>query len=1005
MSPSMRAPADLPGREPRVGRPGRGRLVLILAVVLLVVIATSLRGVAGFYTDFLWFDSLGVSEVWRDVLVAKASLVALFTVGFFVLLYLNLAIADRIAPPFRVPGPEEDFLERYQELVSGRTGLLRVVVAAVLALIVGTGVSGEWDNWILFRNGGDFGIKDPELHTDIGFYVFKLPFLSFVVDWLFAALLIVFIVTVAAHYLNGGIRVAGGPRGIVTSAVKGHLSVLLALIALVKAGDYWLQRYQLTLSTRGFVDGASYTEVKAELPAINLLLLISAAGVVLFLVNIWRRGWVLPVVGVGLWALVAVVASGIYPEFVQRFQVRPNEPAREAPYIARNIEATRAGLAMGGDEVSVQPFDLNTDKDSIDLEANAASVKNIRIWDPSPEILGKTFSQLQRVRNFYGLNDVDIDRYELNGEPTQVVLSVRDLRNDELPRDSWTASHLAYTHGYGAVVAPANAKEPSGEPSFVAEDVPYSTTAEELKLTQPAVYFGERLSGYVVTGTGQREIDYQDKDDRTRYLAYDGKDGVKLDSVIDRAAFALRFGDLNPLISNQIKGGSKVHFVRDIRERVEKLAPFLSYDADPYPVILDGRIHWVIDAYTTTANYPYAQQADTSQVASGSGLRHGFNYVRNSVKAVVDAYDGDVDFYVMPVDDPIVEAYRKAFPDLFSDFEDMPKGLADHLRYPEDLFRVQTTAWGRYHIGDSGDFYNSTGRWNVAEDPGTAGAQAATQATDQQGNPVGVPREARIDPYYLFTQLPGDEAPGFIILRPFVPYSEDDQSQLLTAFMVGNSDPGPDYGKLRVFTMPTSNLPNGPALVQGEIQRDPAVSEQETLLGTRSEGSRVDYGALTAIPIDGGLVWVRPFYVTAERTELPGLEKVIVYFEGEVAIRDTLQEALSAIFGETPPTLEEGGGGEPPTSGGAPSEPSEPSGTADEQVATLLAEAERLFGEADAALAERDFATYGAKQDEARRRVERAIEILSGGSTPASGSSATPSTAPSTTTTQPVAAA
>ncbi len=464
----MRAPTDLPRREPRARR--RGRTILIVAAVVLFILVTSLRGIAGFYTDYLWFDSLGLSEVWTGVLGAKLTLVALFTLGFFVLLWVNLYIADRLAPPFRTAGPEEELLERYQDLVAGRGGIVRTVVSAVLALIAGTGVAGEWNNWILFRNGGDFGVDDAQFSTDIGFYVFKLPFLNFLVGWLFAAVLIVLIVTTVAHYLNGGIRIAAQGGNRVAPAVKGHLSVLLALIALVKAAGYWLDRYELTLSSRGVVDGASFTDVNAQLPAINLLLLISIASVFLFIINIWRRGWVLPALGVGLWALIAIVAGGIYPQFVQRVQVQPNEPAREGPFIGRNIEATREALGL---DIETAGYDLNTDKDSIDLQASAPSVQNIRIWDPSPEILGRTFPQLQRVRNFYRMNDVDIDRYELNGEPTQVVLSVRDLRADELPTDSWTARHLSFTHGYGAVVAPANAKESSGEPAFVARDIPY----------------------------------------------------------------------------------------------------------------------------------------------------------------------------------------------------------------------------------------------------------------------------------------------------------------------------------------------------------------------------------------------------------------------------------------------------------------------------------------------------------------------------------------------------
>jgi uncharacterized membrane protein (UPF0182 family) len=970
----------MPRRPPRA--PGRGRAALVIGAVVLFFLITSLRGIAGFYTDYLWFDSLHLAGVWRGVLGAKLALAAIFTVGFFTLMWVNLVIADRLAPPFRPAGPEEEFIERYHEIVGGRSAWVRAGTAIVLALIAGPPVAGEWNSWLLFTNGGSFGVKDPQFDTDIGFYVFKLPFLSFLTGWLFAALLIVLIVTTVAHYLNGGIRVSAR-RNRVTPQVKAHLSVLLGLLALVKAVGYWLQRFDLTVSTRGFVDGAGFTDVKAQLPAINLLLLISVASFALFIVNIWRRGWTLPILGVGLWALVAVVAGAIYPQFVQRIRVAPNEPEREAPYIAYNIAATREAMGLGEDDIEITPFQLNTDKDSIDLVANADSVRNIRIWDPSEAVLGKTFPQLQRVRDYYRVNDVDVDRYDLDGVPTQVVLSVRDLNTSGVPRTSWAARHLTYTHGYGAIVAPANAKEPSGEPSFVARDVPHFTDDPALELTQPAVYFGENLSRYVVVGSRQRELSFQD-DESTQYAAYDGADGVRLSNVVRRAAFALRFGDANPLISNQITGSSRLLMIRDVRERAKALAPFLDYDTDPYPVISDGRIKWMLDAYTTTDRYPYAQRADTTQLDPDSGLDHNFNYVRNSVKVVIDAYDGRVDYYVMPIDDPIIDAYRGAFPELFTDFAEMPGDLKEHLRYPEDLFRVQTNMWTRYHV-DADGFYEGNDYWDVARDPGTAGAGEGTQTTDSQGNVIAT-RDARIDPYYLFTKLPGSEEPEFVVLRPYVPTSQRDDNQLLTAFIVGKSD-GEDYGKLEVFVMPRGNLPNGPALVQGEIQRDPTVSQQETILS--GQGSDVSFGGLTAIPIDGGLVYVRPFYVTSRQTEVPGLEKVIVYFEGEVVIRDTLQQALEEVFGEAPPTLEEDGEAEPLD----PEDPDAPTGTLSEQVAKLLVEANELFEQADAALP--DFAEYATLTRRARAKIAQAEALLE-------EAGATPST---TTTTEGLASA
>ena len=962
----MRPPEDMPRRRPRAPRAaGRGRTWLIVAAVILFFVITSIRGIASFYTDYLWFDSLGRSEVWRGVLGAKIALAAIFTSAFFVVMWLNLVIADRLAPPFRPAGPEDEVIERYHELIGGRVGIVRASISGLLALIAGAGVSSEWNSWLLFTHARDFGIEDPQFKTDIGFYVFRLPFLSFLVGWLFAALLIVLIVTAVAHYLNGGIRMSA-PHTRVTPQVKAHLSVLLGLLALVKAVGYWLQRYELTTSTRGFVDGAGYTDVNAQLPAIQVLMWIMVAAFVLFIVNIWRRGWALPIIGIMSWALVAVIAGAIYPQVIQRVTVEPNEPAKEEEYIGRNIDATTA--AMGLSDIEVTPFDLETDRDAIDLAANADTVQNIRIWDPAPTILGSTFQQLQAVRDYYRVNNVDVDRYQLDGEPTQVVLSVRDLNSDDLPRKTWAARHLTYTHGYGAVVAPADEKDTSGEPAFVAQDIPYRTETEELQLTQPAVYFGERLDGYVVVDSKQRELSFEDEDE-TKYTTYEGEDGVALDNVVKKAAFALRFGDVNPLISNQLTSRSKVLYIRDIRERVSALAPFLDLDADPYPVINDGRIVWILDAYTTTSRYPYAQRVDTGQLAGDSDLDHSFNYIRNSVKVVVDAYDGTVDFYVMPVEDPIIEAYRDAFPGMFKDLDEMPEALQAHLRYPEDLFRLQTTAWGKYHVRDADSFYQGNDYWDVARDPGTGlatrGASTSTSSTSTttEGS-APASRTSRIEPYYLFTKLPGDAEPQFVLLRPFVPVRARDDSQLMTAFMVAKSD-GDDYGKLQVFTMPRNDLPDGPAIVQGRIQSTEEVSRQESLLG--EAGSRVTYGSLAAIPIDNGLVWVRPFYVTSTQTDLPTLRFVIVNFEGTVAIRPTLAEALNAVFDQDLPE-------EPPEPGGG-EEPTEPEGTIEEQATALLEEIAGLYDESEAALAEGDLGAFDQAMDDIRERFERLEDL------------------------------
>jgi len=962
----------------------RGRTILVVAAIALFVLITSLRGIAGFYTDLLWFDSLGYEQVWRGVLGAKLALSAIFVAAFFVVCWLNLYIADRLAPRFPPAGPEQEALERFREAIGHRTGLFRAAVALLLALVAGLGMSQEWRSWLLFVNGGDWGRTDAQFDTDIGFYVFKLPFLSSVADWAFASILIVLVVTIAAHFANGGIRVqpvgpgAVGPR--VTSQVKAHISVLLGVLALIRAAGYYLQRFELTTSSRGVVDGALYTDVKAQLPALNLLILISVASFVLFIVNIWRRGWVLPILGVGLWGLVAVVAGGIYPQVIQRLQVEPNESATEEPYIDRNIAATRE--AFGVADMRIEDFELNESSESIDLTDNVDTVRNVRLWDPAPSILGQTFSRLQQLLSYYAIRDVDVDRYTIDGEVTLSQLSVRSLDTSGVPASSWEARHVTYTHGYGMVLASGTAKTPEGRPVFALEQVPVQENTD-LALETPQVYFSEGLDGYVITGTERPELDFQIEDE-TRTTRYEGADGVGVGSLVRRLAFALRFGDYNPVISGLITGDSKIHYIRDVRERVETLAPFLDFDADPYPVIDDaGAVHWIVDAYTTTDRYPYAQRADNGGLPPGSGLDHGFNYVRNSVKAVVDAYDGTVTFYVVDDRDPIARAWRSAFPDLFADFEDMPDDLVSHLRYPEDVFRVQTNMWGRYHVRNPSTFYNNNDAWNVALDPGTSGAAPATQPTNAAGQPVGPPVGARVDPYYLLTQLPGEQEAEFVMLRSFVPFGND-QNQQLTAYMVARMDPG-HYGELTTFVMPRGRRPDGPAIVADAMQSDTTVSELQTLLG--GSGSKVKFGNIILVPVDGSLIYVRSLYVESEQVEIPELSKVIIYLDGEVAVADTLEGSLAQLVGEVPDIGEVVGrdGPDEPAEGTDDEEP-ETGGTADERAAALLQDAQELFDQAEAALQAGDLGEYQALTEEAEAKVAAALRALE----PASTTTTTP---------------
>jgi hypothetical protein len=962
----MPAP-DEDERPPR-RQEGRGRVLLITAGVALFVIVISLRGIASFWTDYLWFESLGMEQVFAGRLRAQAGLVITFTLVFFLLMWVNLVIADRVAPTFRAYGPEEEVIERYRELVGERQGLVRIVVAAVLGLIAGAGTSGVWNEWILFRNGVDFGPEtDPLFGRDIGFYVFDLPFLSFVVGWVFAAIVIVLLVTLVAHYLNGGIRLQAPGAERVTPQVRVHLSVLLGLLAVVRAVDYWLERFELTVSTRGTVHGATYTDVNAQLPATNLLILIALAAAVLFLLNIRRKGAVLPALAVGIWVVVAVVGGAIVPAAVQRFRVEPSESSREREYIERNIAATREALGLG--DVAEQPFAGGADLTDADLAANGDILRNIRLWDPV--VLLDTYRQIQSLRPFYRINDVDVDRYVIDGELTQVMIAARELDTAEVPQSSWEARTLAFTHGYGVVLAPANAKDSGGRPDLLVSDVPLQDEAD-LGVDQPGLYVGEDLSGYVIVDTNRREIDFQDAQAETQFADYEGADGINIGSYVRRAAFALRFGDLNPIVSSNLRGDSRILINRDVEDRVRALAPFLEFDADPYPVVVDGRIQWIVDGYTTTSRYPYAQQAQVEDVAGRSGLDRRFNYVRNSVKAVVDAYEGSVTMYVVEPDDPIIQTYQRAFPDLFTT-DEPPEELRAHFRYPEDLFRVQSNMWGRYHISDPDDFYNNNGAWVVSRDPGAQVSVTTTTAAAGEDVPTGPSN--RIDPYYLLTRLPGQAEESFVMLRPFVPFSQQDTQPVLTAFLVAGSDPD-NYGQLTSYETPPTEQVDGPQLVAGTIGSDDVVRDQAQRL-CQSGSSRCRYGNLVLVPIEDSLLYVQPFYIVSEQNPVPLLRQVIVAYGGEVAVGDSLREALENLpdFGQVPETLDDTG--EPPDDG-EPTDPEEPTdpGELDRTVAELLAEADALIAEANG-LPASELGRYVELIEEARQQIQRAQELLS----------------------------
>ncbi|MEY4361403.1 MAG: hypothetical protein RL391_709 [Actinomycetota bacterium] len=942
--------------------------MLVIAVVL-VVLVLSARSLSNFYVDLLWFDSVDRSNVFWDSLWAKVLLAAVFSVGFAIVCFFSLTLAQRLAPADLPLGPEREVVERYRAIVGRRSRLLRIVVSIVLGIVIGLPAVSQWQEWLLFRNAQSFGVEDPLFKVDVGFYVFRLPFLTYAVDWAFAALVMVTLLSAAVHFLNGAIRVQS-PKERVSKGARVHLSVLFALLAVVKAVDYWLQRFELTVSTRGVVQGATYTDVKAQLPAINLLILVSLLVAVLFIAGIRWGGWRFPLLSMALWAVIAVVASAVYPAIIQRFVVQPNVTTRERPYIGRNIEATKA--AMGLDSVVTVPVTLG-DVSTPEVEAGSEALADTRLLDVTE--MRDRFALDEGQFAFYAVNDLDVDRYDIDGRRQQTLVAARELNSDGIPNRTWVSRHLIYTHGCGLISASASRITSDGRPIYA-----------PLEVDRPQLYFGTQQPGYAIVNTNQVEQACPD----TEASPYEGDGGILLNSTFRRLALAIHFGEFNLFGSNLIEDSSRLLHIRDVRDRVAKIAPFLHLDADPYPVAVDGTVKWVVDAFTTTARYPYAQKANTDNLTPGSGLNHNFNYVRNSVKAVVDAYSGEITLYVIDPTDPIVRAWSKAFPGLFTPADQVSDALRSHFRYPEDLFRVQTNLYGRYQFSDADQFFNRDAAWSVAQAAArepelvsatTGGVPLTDAAAEANTGDVADARVSRFEPYYTLFHAPGAQTSEFSLLRPFVPFSPDDTRKELRAVMAVSSDPE-TYGQITVYSIEGS-LPEGPATVAAELGSDPEISPVITLLDQR--GSRVVFGQLQFVPVGDGVVWIRPLYVRPDDagSKQVFVRRVLAWYDGRSVIGDTLTDAINRLFPSATIDLgevESDGSASDGSGGSSTEEPSTPtdSGTSTStDPAVLLEEAETVFDEADQALRDGDLGLYQEKVSEAQGLIKKALDALS----------------------------
>lgn len=944
----MRRDTDLP--RPRLSSRISGRGILIALGLLFFAVIVFGRAIAGFYVDALWHDALGRSDVFWGQLWAKVSLFLLFFAVFAVIAIANLLVADRTAPT-SFPANVHPYVERFHEVFGHRLRLVRYGTAMVLAFMLALPAVSKWQDWLLFRNSKSFGVDDAQFGIDVGFYVFQLPFITFAIDWLFAALVIVLLLTVAAHLLNGGVLFTSSIPT-VRAATKVHIAVLLAVLAGVKAADYWFTRYELTNETRGFVQGATYTVVKAQLPAMMLLVLIALLTAVLYLVTIRTDRWRLPLVASGLWLVVLIIGGLVYPAIVQSLIVRPNQEDREALYIARNVEATRAAMQLG--DVITEPvtFDRLT---AAEVESDLDAVRNVRLLNPTQMLTRFTIDRGEVAG--LQIDDLDVDRYPLDGNaPEQVLITARELDLDSIPNKSWQGKHLVSTRGCGLVMAPVG--------RVTAEDRPDYRTVQ---LDRPELYFSPAMSGYAITRTEVAESSCGTIED------YEGTAGVEMNGFFRRSAMALAFLDYNILGSGAVDGDSQMLWVRSVQDRVQKLAPFLDYDGDPYPVVVDGGVQWVIDAYTATNRYPYAQRIGNVQLSASHGLSRDSNYLRNSVKAVVDAYTGEVTFYVVDPDDPILQAWRSAFPDLFTPVEEMSDELRAHLRYPEDLFRVQTDLYSKYQI-EPADFFRRAGAWSVAQAPSVDRQETRPTSnvpidpTDVQTEFASESNADRFVPYYTMFEDAEDGGEEFVILRPFVPFSTDDRRTELQAYMTASSDPD-TYGRLVTYVLDQEPLPSGPLRVADQAESEEDISPELSLQANTETGTSVKFGDLQLIPVADGLVYIRPVYV--ETNDLAEYRFVIVSHNNASVLDTTLDSAFARLFrgyeGEIGERIvdpdEDDGTTEDPTT--APDEPVEISGDA----AAIAAEASRLYDEAQELLRTGDLGEY-------QRRIDRIGELL-----------------------------
>ncbi len=979
-------------------------MLVLAGLVVAVVIASRV------VTDVWWFSQLGFLPTFTTKLWVQ---LALFAVGALLLgaaVAASLTIGYRTRPVYAPISTEQAGLDRYRESLEPLRRLVVVVLSVAAALFGGSVAMSRWESLLLWWNRTPFGEEDPQFGLDQGFYVFTLPWLSFVVSFLSAAVVLAGLAALATHYLYGGLRLSGaGPR--TTREARIHLAVLAALFLLLRGVGYWMDRYEVMVAESDSINiadvvGPSYTDVHAVLPAKAILAIVAVVVALLFVAAAAGASWRLPAIGTGLLVVSAVAVGGIYPWAVQRFQVNPNRQALEAEYVGHNIEATRDAYDLADTEVT--DYQPDTTVTAGQLQRDAETIPGIRLLDPN--VVSAAFRQTQGQRNYYAFPDpLDVDRYPLAGGTQDTVIAARELNLEGLSdsQRTWVNLHTVYTHGYGVVAARGNERAPDGRPSYFESNIP---STGQLGEYEPRIYFGEQTDTYSIVGGGDAvEIDYPDNSpEGYARTTYTGEGGVPVGGLLRKAVYALKFADQNILLSDQVNADSKILYDRTPRERVEKVAPWLTLDGDAYPAVVDGRVLWILDAYTTSASYPYSSTTRLGEVTVDSLTQtqsvqalqdRTVNYVRNSVKATVDAYSGEVTLYAWDESDPVLQAWMKAFPDAVEPISEIGGELMGHLRYPQDMFKVQREVLARYHVTDPRSFLTGQDFWQVPADP----TSEVVQGQQRPAQP----------PYYLTLEMPGQEEPAFSLTTTYVPASNDRgaSSQIITGFAAVDSDAGTTpgeksdgYGTIRLLELPQSSVIAGPVQVQNDIQSNAAVAEQVRLLSL-GQGSEVIYGNLLTLPVGGGLLYVEPIYARSTgENSFPQLRKVVAVFGDRVAIADTLDTALDDLFGGDSGAAA-GDEGAPPTDGTtAPTEspaPATPSpdapapvdGDPQAQLQAALTQAREAIEASAAALAQQDFAAYGEAQERLRAAVEAATAAQEALGRSASGAAPDPAAA------------